>query len=336
MMTANKSDNNTFAEGLVKKGRFAPSPTGQLHLGNIWVALLSYLHIKQQGGLYVLRMEDIDTQRSKRSLGEAQLDDLEWLGLTWDEGPRVGGAHGPYWQSERYDLYEAQLEQWRQQDKIYPCYCNRARLHSISSAPHGQEGIAYYDGHCRHLTDEERSTQTKTPSWRLKVERRTYSFTDIWQGEQQAVLQPEVDDFVVKRADNMFAYNLAVVYDDIAMGITEVIRGYDLLPAVGHQLWLYELMGSTAPQYGHVPLIVDSEGYRLSKRQRSITVKELRESGYSAAMIIGRLALEAGLVEASQLNKWQGISMDQLQTIKFDNFFLKQHQIKLTNFDIEI
>ena len=120
------------------------------------------------------------------------------------------------------------------------------------------------------------------------------------------------------------------------MGITEVIRGYDLLPAVGHQLWLYELIGAAPPQYGHVPLIVDSQGYRLSKRQRSITIKELRESGYSASMIIGRLALEAGLVKDSQVNIWQGLSVDQLKTINFENFSLKQHQIKLTNFDIEI
>lgn len=319
-----------------KKGRFAPSPTGQLHLGNIWVALLSYLHIKQQGGRYVVRMEDIDTQRSKRSLGEAQLDDLEWLGIEWDEGPRVGGPDGPYWQSERYDLYEAQLEEWRKADKIYPCYCNRARLHSISSAPHGQDGIAYYDGKCRHLTEAERQAMEKTPSWRLKAESRNYHFTDIWQGEHDVMLQPEVDDFVVRRADNMFAYNLAVVYDDIAMGITEIIRGYDLLPAVAHQLWIYELLGAQPPQYGHVPLIVDEEGYRLSKRQRSITIKELRESGYSASMIIGRLALQAGFVKPGQIDLQTGLTVNQLLAINFDNLSLKLHQIKLTNFDIEI
>lgn len=320
------------------KGRFAPSPTGHLHLGNIWVALLSWLHCKQQNGRYVLRMEDIDTQRSKRELGEAQMDDLEWLGLSWDEGPRVGGPDGPYWQSERTHLYEAVLQQWEGQGQIYPCYCNRARLHSISSAPHGADGIIHYDGHCRHLSDIEkkRLQQQKMPSWRLKVEERSYAFNDLWQGPQKAYIRPAFDDFIVKRADGMFAYNLAVVYDDIHMGVTEVVRGYDLLPAVGDQLWLYEVFGERPPQYGHVPLVVDEKGYRLSKRQKSITIKELSEAGYSAPMILGRLASAAGLIKESYLDRFSSLSMDSIKDIYFENSYLKDKEIKLTNFDIEI
>lgn len=320
------------------KGRFAPSPTGHLHLGNIWVALLSWLHCKQQKGTYVLRMEDIDTQRSKRDLGEQQMDDLEWLGFTWDEGPRVGGPNGPYWQSERSHLYESVLSKWREAGQIYPCFCNRARLHSISSAPHGAEGIVHYDGHCRDLTKSEQDLlrEKKDPSWRLKVKAREYTFNDIWQGTQQAVVRPLYDDFVVKRADQMYAYNLAVVYDDIHMGITEVIRGYDLLPAVGAQLWLYEVFNELAPTYGHVPLVVDEDGYRLSKRQKSITIKELREAGYSSGMILGHLALAAGIVKESQLERFHSLSLDSLKDVYFENSYLKEKEIKLTNFDIEI
>ena len=192
--------------------------------------MLSWLQVKQQQGTFVLRMEDIDIQRAKRQYGEDLLDDLEWFGLTWDEGPRVGGPHESYWQSERYPLYEAQIAKWQESGLVYPCYCNRARLQSIASAPHGHEGIAHYDGRCRHLSEGERQTlgERKNPSWRMKVEPRLYEFTDFWQGSQREELIPAQDDFIVRRADGMFAYNLAVVMDDIAMGITHIVRGYDL------------------------------------------------------------------------------------------------------------
>lgn len=320
------------------KGRFAPSPTGHIHLGNVWIAMLAWLSVQQQQGTFLVRMEDIDTQRAKRSLGEDLLDDLEWLGLTWDEGPRVGGAAGPYWQSERYSLYEAQVQAWAKEGILYPCYCNRARLQSISSAPHGHEGIAHYDGHCRYLSETEcqQLRLQKVPSWRMKVANREYDFTDCWQGTQHAQLWPGADDFIVKRADGMFAYNLAVVMDDIAMGVTEVIRGYDLLPAVGAQLWLYESLGAPAPTYGHAPLVVDEKGYRLSKRQQSITLRELRQSGYSGAMILGRLALAAGLVTTKQVGPFETLTWSALVKGNIENLSLKQQQVKLTNFDIVI
>lgn len=320
------------------KGRFAPSPTGYIHLGNVWIAMLAWLAVKQQGGTFVLRMEDIDTQRAKRSLGEALLDDLEWLGLTWDEGPRMGGPAGTYWQSERYDSYEKQLNKWQASGLIYPCYCNRARLQSVASAPHGHEGIAHYDGHCRNLSPLMRAelSQYKEPSWRMKVSKRSYEFMDRWQGVQHEELWPAEDDFIVKRADGMFAYNLAVVMDDIAMGITDVVRGYDLLPAVASQLWLYECLGESAPNYGHAPLVVDQEGHRLSKRQQSITLRDLRASGYSASMILGRLALAAGLVSRKQMGRFESLTWSDLLVGNIENISLKQKEIKLTNFDIVI
>lgn len=320
------------------KGRFAPSPTGHLHLGNLWIAMLSWLQVKQQRATFVLRMEDIDTQRAKRQYGEDLLDDLEWFGLTWDEGPRVGGPQESYWQSERYPLYEAQIIKWQAEGLVYPCYCNRSRLQSIASAPHGHEGIAHYDGHCRHLSEAERLEYEvhKNPSWRMKVEPRQYEFNDFWQGPQTAELIPAQDDFIVRRADGMFAYNLAVVMDDIAMGITDIVRGYDLLPAVGGQLWLYECLGAKPPCYAHAPLVVDHEGYRLSKRQQSITLRELRMSGYSASMILGKLALAAGLILPSQLQKFDRLTWQDLLNSTLDNNYLKQSQIILTNFDVLI
>lgn len=176
----------------------------------------------------------------------------------------------------------------------------------------------------------------KEPSWRLKVAKRRYEFMDSWQGLQSQELWPGTDDFVVKRADGMFAYNLAVVMDDIAMGITDVVRGYDLLPAVASQLWLYEVLDESAPIYWHAPLVVDEDGYRLSKRQQSITLRELRESGYSAPMILGRLALAAGLVSRKALGPGETLSWSALLDSNIENLSLKQQQIKLTNFDIVI
>ena len=212
------------------KGRFAPSPTGYIHLGNVWIALLSYVSTKQQKGQYVVRMEDIDIQRSKRELGEALLDDLEWLGFEWDEGPRVGGPESTYWQSERQTYYGDILEHLASEKLIYPCFCNRTRLHSIASAPHVGEVVHRYDGHCRHLEDKliKEFMMSKEPSLRLAVNSCDIDFVDRWQGFQHIHLEGELDDYVLRRGDGMYAYNLAVVLDDIAMGITEVIRGDDL------------------------------------------------------------------------------------------------------------
>ncbi|MCF0154954.1 MAG: tRNA glutamyl-Q(34) synthetase GluQRS [Veillonella sp.] len=280
------------------KGRFAPSPTGHIHMGNIWIALLAYISTRLQGGSFLIRMEDIDLQRSKRSLGEELLDDLEWLGFAWDEGPRVSPNGEDYWQSNRYDYYNAVLEEWQEEGRIYPCYCNRARLQSIASAPHLGEHQPLYDGHCRDLSSEERALAAlkKAPSYRLRVSDSTLTYQDAWQGPQTYHLRAGLDDFVLKRADGMFAYNLAVVLDDAAMGVTEVIRGADLLEATGQHLYLYKVLGIEPPTYGHAPLLVDGEGHRLSKRQQSITVKELREAGYSPNAIWYHLLSTTGLL----------------------------------------
>ena len=320
------------------KGRFAPSPTGHIHLGNVWIAMLSYVSTRQQQGSYVLRMEDIDYVRAKRGLGEDLLDDLEWLGFDWDEGPRTGGPDGPYWQSERYDRYTEILEAWQEKGRIYPCYCNRARLQSIASAPHPGEPPHSYDGRCRHLSADERKAlrSKKDPSWRLCCDTRSVYFYDTWQGPQLYELQAATHDCVVRRADGMFAYNLAVVLDDAAMGVTEIVRGYDLLDSTPIQLYIYDVLGKEPPIYKHAPLIVDSEGYRLSKRQQSITIRELKASGFSAAMIWGRLALLGGLVDESMLGPHRTITLAQLRNIKLNFTKLKCPSIRLTNFDIKV
>ena len=280
------------------KGRFAPSPTGYIHLGNVWIALLSYISTRNQNGTYVVRMEDIDLQRSKRSFGEVLLDDLEWLGFEWDEGPRVGGPEESYWQSERFILYDKVLNRLEEQGLIYPCFCNRARLQSIASAPHRGEVVHHYDGHCRDLdgfTVAQKKLE-KSPSMRIKVTDSTMDFNDIYQGPQRFVLRQGIDDFVLRRGDGMYAYNLAVVLDDISMGVTEIIRGHDLLETTAQQMYLYSTLHAEPPCYGHAPLLIDNDGHRLSTRQKSITVKELRELGWSAERILGELAVLAGFI----------------------------------------
>lgn len=317
------------------KGRFAPSPTGYIHLGNVWIALLSYISTRQQKGKYVVRMEDIDLQRSKRELGEALLDDLEWLGFEWDEGPRVGGPEASYWQSERQTYYADILEHLALEKLIYPCFCNRARLQSIVSAPHAGEVVHRYDGKCRHLskTVVDELSSIKEPSLRLAIDSCNLEFDDRWQGTQYIHLEGELDDYVLRRGDGMYAYNLAVVLDDIAMGITEVIRGNDLLDTTGQQLYLYNILQQCysykhieVPKYGHAPLLVDADGNRLSKRQKSITIRELREQQWSASKILWELAVAGGLIDGDRYTHRE-INLSELMNLELSSSSLRQKTI---------
>ncbi len=295
--------------------RFAPSPTGFLHLGNIWVALWNWLWTRQHGGKIVLRIEDIDRQRSKDLYAKALQEDLEWLGLDWDEGPGGSFPYGSCVQSERLDRYEMILQAWKRAGRVYPCYCNRARLLQIASAPHEGETRPVYDGHCRHLSDQERKAQKKTPSWRYRMETQTVSYDDLFLGCEKRERRAEEDDFVVCRADGMMAYQLAAAADDGAMGITHVFRGRDLSDSAFGQIVLLRELGYTPPIYAHLPLLVDVEGIRLSKRQHGITVRELREAGQTPAEILGRLFFLAGAV-----SKLMPISVeDALRNISFDD-----------------
>lgn len=278
------------------RGRYAPSPTGYLHLGNVLAAFLAWLEVRQGGGTFVLRIEDIDRERSREAYVGALCEDMAWLGLDWDEGEGKGGAYGPYTQSARYDRYEAALARLRALGVLYPCFCTRARLQGVGAPHPGEHQV--YDGRCYRLSPEERAAEAarRAPSLRVHVPPETISFADATYGQQKADLQREVGDFRVRRADGLYAYALAVVVDDREMGITSVVRGRDLLGETAGQIWLMRVLGGTPPRYRHVPLLVDGEGRRLSKRQKGMTVRELREQGMRPEEILSALAWASGIL----------------------------------------
>lgn len=281
------------------RGRFAPTPSGLMHIGNARTALLSWLQIRSQNGQFVLRMEDIDKPRSRPELGAQALADLRWLGLDWDEGPDTGGPYSPYVQSERQRLYDEALCKLEQAGKLYPCYCSRAELAAIASAPHGlqSEGPSY-PGTCRALSraEQQERRRHKTPSLRFAAADEPIAYYDLAAGAQTFPAGAG-GDFIVKRADGIISYQLAVVVDDAAMGITDVLRGYDLLDSTPRQLMLYEALGLQAPRFAHIPLLVGEDGRRLAKRHGSIALSALRDHGIPPEKIVGFLAAISGLLE---------------------------------------
>ncbi|GIQ68275.1 tRNA glutamyl-Q(34) synthetase GluQRS [Xylanibacillus composti] len=284
--------------GAGRRGRFAPTPSGFLHLGNALAALLGWLQMRKAGGVFLLRIEDIDKPRCRPAFVEQIYRDMDWLGLDWDEGPGREGECGPYVQSERMGLYELALDKLLSSGRLYPCFCSRAELMAVASAPHGlaSQGPAY-PGLCRGLSEAERSAKAreKTPSLRFAMPDRPVSFEDGVLGKQ-TFPAPAGGDFVVRRADGIIGYQLAVVVDDASMGITDVLRGGDLLDSTPRQLALFEALGWTVPRYAHVPLIVGEDGRRLAKRHGSIALQALRESGTRPQQVIGLLAYLGGLL----------------------------------------
>ena len=269
-------------------GRFAPSPSGRMHLGNLWSSLLAWLAARSQGGRMVLRLEDLDTERCTRAWCDQVMRDLEWLGLDWD--------NEPVYQSQRTEVYRAAFAQLEERGLIYPCYCTRAeRL--AASAPHRSDGVVIYDGRCRRLSPQEREelARTRRPAWRVEVPEETVSFTDHIQGPFSQNLARECGDFILRRSDGVYAYQLAVVVDDAAMGVTQVVRGSDLLDSTPRQLWLQAQLGLPHPEYGHVPLLLSPDGRRLAKRDRDQELGELQRQ-YSAPELVGRLAHLAKLI----------------------------------------
>lgn len=278
------------------KGRFAPSPSGRMHLGNAWSALLAWLSVRSRGGTMVLRLEDLDPDRCKRSFCDGVEEDLKWLGLDWDEGGSAGGDR--YYQSNRSDLYATALEQLREKGLLYPCYCTRGQLHA-ANAPHRSDGEVIYAGTCRNLTEEERREREKTrrPALRIRVPEEKIQFTDRLQGVYGEQLATDCGDFILRRSDGVFAYQLAVVVDDAWMGVTDVTRGSDLLSSTPRQIFLQRQLGYETPEYCHVPLLCAPDGRRLSKREADLTLAALRESGMKPETIVGRLACAAGLID---------------------------------------
>ena len=267
-----------------------------MHLGNVFSALLAWLSVRRAGGVMVLRMEDLDPDRCRAAYAEQLADDLRWLGLDWDEGYQKGRAHGPYLQSGRTARYAAAFRALEERGLVYPCYCTRAeRL--AASAPHRSDGVPVYDGRCRRLPPEElaRLARSRRPAWRVRVPEEVLSFRDLLQGGVSQDLSLDCGDFILRRSDGVYAYQLAVVVDDGAMGVTQVVRGSDLLDSTPRQLWLQERLGLPHPEYGHVPLLLAPDGRRLAKRDRDQELGAL-QSCYSAQELVGQLALLAGLI----------------------------------------
>ena len=270
-------------------GRFAPSPSGRMHMGNLWSCLLAWLAARSVGGGMVLRLEDLDPDRCRPEYCDQVMRDLEWLGLDWDGEP--------VYQSKRTEVYRRAFQTLEQQDVIYPCFCTRAeRL--AASAPHRSDGAVVYDGRCGRLrlAEREELSRTRRPSWRVRTPERVIAFRDLLQGDYKEDLKQDCGDFILRRSDGVFAYQLAVVVDDAAMGITQVVRGSDLLSSTPRQLWLQERLNLPHPEYGHLPLLLAPDGRRLAKRDRDLELGRLQEK-YTAPELVGRLAFAAGLTD---------------------------------------
>lgn len=290
------------AGGLVR-GRFAPSPTGLMHLGNAFAALLAWLHVRSQGGCCVLRMEDLDPDRCQTDFTQQVLADLHWLGLDWDEGPDVGGPHGPYLQSERGQLYQGALVRLAALGLAYPCHCSRQDIRRAAGAPHQGEEGPRYPGTCRPgpgAAPAAPAAHHQQPAWRFRAEPGRVAFTDAVQGLVEQDVAANVGDFVIWRREDVAAYQLAVVVDDAAMGITHVLRGADLVDSTPRQLLLYASLGCLPPQFAHVPLLLGPDGQRLAKRHGPVSLAELRGRGVAPQAIVGRLAQLAGLIPKSE------------------------------------
>ena len=279
------------------KGRFAPSPSGRMHLGNAFCALLAWLACRSAGGTMTLRVEDLDPERCRPTYAWRLMEDLEWMGLDWDQGPRPGQPPDRYWQSQRGEIYGRALEKLREQGLLYPCFCTRAELHA-AQAPHAADGLFVYDGRCRSLSPERRRelAQKRKPAVRLQVPAERIEFFDGCQGLCGQDLQTECGDFILRRSDGAWAYQLAVVCDDGAMGVNQVVRGRDLLSSTPRQLLLYRLIGLKPPQFYHIPLLLSAEGRRLSKRDGDLDLGALRAKR-TAEELTGYLAWLAGLLE---------------------------------------
>lgn len=268
-------------------GRFAPTPSGRMHLGNVFAALIAWLSVRSRDGEMVLRMEDLDTQRTSAEFAEILRDDLRWLGLTWDRETPA--------QSRRSAVYDKYFEILREKCLLYPCYCTRSQLHSVN-APHLSDGTYVYPGTCRNLTEGEQAAFRRPPAWRVVVPDRVWTVEDKIQGTYRCNLATECGDMVVRRADGVYVYQLAVTVDDGEAGVTEVVRGMDLLSSAPRQMYLQELFGFAHPEYAHVPMLLAPDGRRLSKRDRDLDLGILRQR-LSREELLGVLAFAAGLID---------------------------------------
>jgi len=303
------------------RGRFAPSPTGALHLGSAAAAVLCAAAARAAGGALVLRMEDLDRERVVPGCADAILDDLRWLGLSWDEGPDVGGPCAPYTQSQRTPQYEAALAQLEAQGLVFLCDCSRAEIARAASAPHAGEEGPRYPGTCRALGTRPRAFK-RPPAARLAVPqdaRAEIAIEDRVLGGIVEDVGATTGDFVLRRGDGVFAYQLAVVVDDLAMGVTEVVRGADLAASAARQVLLARLLGGEAPRFAHVPLVLGDGGERLAKRARGVPLSDQRAQGVSPGALVRALAGAYGFelpdTDPEQDEESGGAAIDELARV---------------------
>lgn len=271
------------------KGRFAPSPSGRMHLGNVCSALVSWLSARSADDAFSLRLEDLDDRCQSAENARLIVDDLTWLGIDWDE---------QLTQTARIPAYQSAFETLCARDHVYPCFCSRADLHA-ASAPHASDGTPLYAGTCRSLTPQQvaQKSRVRQPAYRIEVPDKTIEFTDGHLGLVRQTLAEQCGDFVLRRSDGVFAYQLVCVVDDALTGCTQVVRGDDLLSSTPRQLFLYEQLGFMPPRFFHHPMLLSPEGRRLSKRDRDLDVGQLRKHHAMPEKLVGRLAFMLGIIE---------------------------------------
>ena len=286
------------------RGRFAPTPSGALHLGGARTALVAWLDARASNGELVLRVEDLDHPRMVPGAEQRILDDLRWLGLTWDEGPDLGGSYAPYRQSEKLARFGEIVAELLAAGKAYPCYCSRKEIAQVSVAPHGPaDDGPRYPGTCRNLTWEQLShrARARRPAIRLRVEPGEVDWSDRLRGDRSDDVSATVGDFVLRRSDGIPAYQIAVVVDDAEMRISDVIRADDLVSSTARQILIYRALEFNTPRFGHVPLVLGSDGKRLSKRHGAIGIGAFRAAGVPPERVIGHLAATLSLCSPGTL-----------------------------------
>jgi glutamyl-tRNA synthetase len=290
----------------VPRGRLAPSPTGLVHLGNARTALVAWLSVRSRGGRLVWRLEDLDAPRAVAGMADAAERDLGWIGLDWDEGPSRGGRFGPYAQSQRRAFYDQALAQLQRAGRVFPCPLSRRDLEGLASAPHGPACEAAYPRSLRPASVDEawlnalRTGERRDAAIRFRVAPGRTTFHDRIRGSVSEDVEASVGDFVLRRRDGLYAYQLAVVVDDMLMEIDDVVRGADLLDSTARQIQLIEALGGTIPDYAHVGLVRNHDGEKLSKRDSGLTLRALRAAGVAPEQVVGYLAASLGLLDRAQ------------------------------------